>query len=53
MEKTPLMKLSQNKQLVAFKHTSFWHPMDTLRDKEYLEQLWNSKNCPWEIWNDR
>jgi len=52
-EKTPLMKLSQNKQLVAFKHTSFWHPMDTLRDKEYLEQLWNSKNCPWEIWNDR
>ena len=52
-EKTPLMKLSQNKQLTAFKHTSFWHPMDTLRDKEYLEQLWNSNNCPWEIWNDR
>jgi glucose-1-phosphate cytidylyltransferase len=51
-EQEPLMKIAQNKQLVSFKHDQFWHPMDTLRDKEYLEKLWNNKNCPWKIWND-
>lgn len=51
-EKNPLINLSKKKQLVAYKHKSFWHPMDTLRDKEHLEKLWNSKRCPWKIWND-
>jgi len=51
-EKKPLTILSKKKQLVAYKHKSFWHPMDTLRDKEYLEKLWNTKGCPWKIWND-
>ncbi len=51
-EKDPLVSLSQKKQLATYKHSSFWHPMDTLRDKEHLEKLWNSSNCPWKIWND-
>ena len=37
---------------MSFKHTGFWHPMDTLRDKIYLEKLWNKKNCPWKLWNE-
>ncbi len=51
-EKDPLKNLSKKRQLVTYKHRSFWHPMDTLRDKEHLEKLWNSNNCPWKIWND-
>ena len=50
LEKTPLETLAKEKRLTAFKHTGFWHPMDTLRDKNYLEELWNSHNPPWKIW---
>ena len=50
LEKLPLETLSKEKRLTAFKHTGFWHPMDTLRDKNYLEELWNSQNAPWKIW---
>ena len=50
LEKTPLETLAKEKRLTAFKHTGFWHPMDTLRDKNYLEELWNSQNPPWKIW---
>ena len=50
LEKKPLETLAQQKKLTAFKHTGFWHPMDTLRDKTYLENLWNTKNAPWKIW---
>lgn len=46
-ERNPLEKLTQESQLVGFKHEGFWHPMDTLRDKKDLEILWQSGNAPW------
>jgi glucose-1-phosphate cytidylyltransferase len=51
-EREPLERLAQEGQLSAFKHHGFWHAMDTLRDKNYLEELWNSGRAPWKIWND-
>ena len=50
LEKKPLETLAKEKKLSAFKHTGFWYPMDTLRDKKHLESLWVSKNAPWKIW---
>jgi len=50
LEKKPLENLAADKKLSAFKHTGFWHPMDTLRDKNHLENLWNTKTAPWKIW---
>lgn len=49
-EKEPLEGLARDKQLMAFRHTSFWQCMDTLREKYILEQLWNSGKAPWKIW---
>ena len=51
-EMEPLEKISQNRQLVAYKHRGFWHPMDTMRDKNYLNQLWKSGTAPWKVWNE-
>lgn len=51
-EREPLEKISQNRQLVAYKHGGFWHPMDTLRDKNYLNQIWKSGTAPWKVWNE-
>ena len=42
--------LSHNSQLAAYSHSGFWQPMDTLRDKKYLEQLWASGQAPWKVW---
>lgn len=49
-EKEPLEKLAASKQLHAFKHSGFWQPMDTLRDKNYLEDLWQKNKAPWKTW---
>ena len=49
-EREPLEKLAEMDQLSAYKHYDFWHPMDTLRDKRYLEGLWNKDQAPWKIW---
>jgi len=49
-EKDPLEKLANEGMLSAFKHHGFWQPMDTLRDKNVLEDLWNSGEAPWKIW---
>ncbi|OAX46344.1 glucose-1-phosphate cytidylyltransferase [Paenibacillus sp. AD87] len=46
-EEEPLRNLALNNQLQAFKHSGFWQPMDTLRDKNYLEELWMKGNAPW------
>ena len=46
-EKEPLQNLSKNGQLMAYKHEGFWHPMDTLRDKNYLNELWKKKKINW------
>ncbi|WP_053522889.1 glucose-1-phosphate cytidylyltransferase [Leptospira noguchii] len=50
LEKGPLEKLAGNGQLAAFQHLGFWQAMDTLRDKNYLEELWKSGSAPWKIW---
>ncbi|QZK89586.1 glucose-1-phosphate cytidylyltransferase [Flavobacterium sp. CHNK8] len=49
-EKKPLMDIANDCQLSAFKHKGFWKPMDALRDRIELEQLWNSGNAKWKIW---
>jgi glucose-1-phosphate cytidylyltransferase len=51
-ESDALEKLVLNDQLMAFNHDGFWQPMDTLREKNYLEDLWNSHNAPWRVWGD-
>lgn len=49
-EQEPLKNLAFDNQLMAFKHEGFWQPMDTLRDKMKLEELWQSNNAPWKLW---
>ena len=49
-EKGPLETLATQKQLQAFFHSGFWQPMDTLRDKTYLEELWAADQASWKIW---
>ena len=46
----PLERLALDRQMKAFIHTGFWQPMDTLRDKTYLESLWDSGRAPWKVW---
>ncbi len=48
LERKPLETLAKEQKLTAFKHNGFWHPMDTLRDKKRLENLWTSNNAPWK-----
>lgn len=50
LEKAPLEQLAREGQLMAYQHTGFWQPMDTLREKQILEQLWASENPPWKTW---
>lgn len=49
-ERGPLEQLAKNGQLTAYKHHGFWQCMDTMRDKSHLEELWNSGEAPWKIW---
>ena len=49
-EQAPLQRLASEGQLAAYKHTGSWHPMDTLRDKVRLEELWESGKAPWKVW---
>lgn len=49
-EKAPLENLSKEEQLMAYKHYGFWQCMDTQRDKQLLESLWDSGKAPWKIW---
>ena len=50
-EDKPLKQLAEEKELSAFFHTDFWQPMDTLRDKNYLQELWESQKAPWKLWD--
>jgi glucose-1-phosphate cytidylyltransferase len=50
-EKYPLEQLAKSGELSVFKHSGFWQPMDTLRDKNYLERLWDSHQAPWKLWD--
>ena len=49
-ERKPLETLAKNQQLSIYKHQGFWQPMDTLRDKQHLEELWASGKAPWKTW---
>ena len=49
-EQYPLNQLAKDGELMAFEHHGFWQPMDTLRDKVYLENLWQSGEAPWKVW---
>ena len=50
LERTPLETLAKENKLTAFKHNGFWYAMDTLRERKYLEKLWESQKPPWKIW---
>lgn len=50
LEKEPLENLAKDRELAAYKHDGFWQPMDTLRDKNLLEDLWRAGSAPWKIW---
>ena len=51
-EQDPLVGLATDGQLMAYKHEGFWQPMDTLRDKMHLEELWEEGKAPWKTWHD-
>ncbi|NVK00701.1 MAG: glucose-1-phosphate cytidylyltransferase [Oceanospirillaceae bacterium] len=50
-EQEPLMGLAEDKELMAYEHQGFWQPMDTLRDKNLLEELWEAGKAPWKTWD--
>ena len=50
LEAGPLETVAQDGEMTAYKHEGFWSPMDTMRDKEYLEKLWQSGQAPWKVW---
>ena len=49
-EGEPLTNLAKNNEMMSFEHQGFWQPMDTLRDKNFLEDLWTSGKAPWKVW---
>ena len=49
-EREPLERLAQEGSLAAYQHSGFWQPMDTLRDKIHLEEMWQSGKAPWKVW---
>lgn len=51
LEKEPLERLAEDRELMAFQHRGFWQPMDTVREKELLESLWSSSHAPWKVWS--
>ena len=51
LEQEPLERLAKEQELMAFRHSGFWQPMDTLRERLLLESLWSSGHAPWKIWN--
>lgn len=50
LEAGPLETVAHEGEMTAYKHEGFWSPMDTMRDKEYLEELWQSGQAPWKVW---
>ena len=50
LEREPMERLARDGQLVAFKHSDFWQPMDTMRDLQSLRQRWDAKDAPWKVW---
>lgn len=53
LEGEPLRHMARDKELMAYKHYGFWQPMDTLKDRNYLEGLWQSGKAPWKVWESQ
>ena len=51
-EQGPLQAMQEAGRVLAFKHTGYWQPMDTIRDKFLLEKRWGESDAPWKVWND-
>jgi glucose-1-phosphate cytidylyltransferase len=51
-EREPMEALALQGELMAFHHTGFWRPMDTLRDRLELDRLWETGKAPWKLWSD-
>ena len=51
-EKEPLETIANMEQLIAYRHDGFWQCMDTKREKDKLEELWNMGKAPWKVWKD-
>jgi glucose-1-phosphate cytidylyltransferase len=51
-EQEPLMELANHNKMYAYKHRGFWRPMDSLKDKNDLIEMWNTDQAPWKVWND-
>jgi glucose-1-phosphate cytidylyltransferase len=49
-EREPMSRLADEAQMASFRHTGFWHAVDTLRDKNHLEALWQAGDAPWKTW---
>ncbi len=52
LEKSTLVQLANEGELMGYVHKGFWQCMDTLREKQHLETLWESGNAPWKLWKD-
>ena len=50
LEQSPYERLAEDGQMSAYKHNGFWSPMDTMRDKNYLEELWQENRADWKVW---
>lgn len=51
-EREPLERIAADGELMAYKHSDYWQPMDTLREKHYLQDLWDSGQAPWKVWSE-
>lgn len=51
LEEEPLRNLARERQIAAYKHSGFWQPMDTFRESQLLNEIWDSGSAPWKIWN--
>jgi glucose-1-phosphate cytidylyltransferase len=51
-EREPLERLTKAKELMAYRHEGFFQPMDTIREKQRLEELWSSGHAPWKLWHE-
>ena len=50
-ESNPLKQLSSSGEVMAFEHDGFWQPMDTLRERDILQELWLKNKAPWKVWD--
>ena len=50
LEDEPLLRLAEDRQIAAFRHEGFWQPMDTYRESQLLNNLWNGGDPPWKVW---